>query len=149
MAALVSATDRDGTLACKKTLHASFIYQRQGPALAQGLVPNNLTCREITRISSIVYFLPLFRQSLSQYNCRPRSSGHKYLLYGYNTKKCIRSAFLASVPTLVDGSDTDNGCTGTTWDNGWAVAQVAVQVSQVRKAYEACGTYDCVPSECY
>jgi hypothetical protein len=26
MAALVLATDRDGTLACKKTLHASFIY---------------------------------------------------------------------------------------------------------------------------
>jgi hypothetical protein len=41
MAALVSATDRDGTLACKKTLHASFIYQRQGLALAQGLVSNN------------------------------------------------------------------------------------------------------------
>jgi hypothetical protein len=53
MAALVSATDRDGTLACKETLYASFIYQRQGPALAQGLVPNikilreNVTCRKI------------------------------------------------------------------------------------------------------
>jgi hypothetical protein len=41
MVALVLATDRDGTLACKKTLYASFIYQRQGPVLVQGLVSNN------------------------------------------------------------------------------------------------------------
>jgi hypothetical protein len=46
MVALMSATDRDETLAYKKTLHASFIYQRQGLALAQGLVSNTMATIE-------------------------------------------------------------------------------------------------------
>jgi hypothetical protein len=41
------------------------------------------------------------------------------------------------VPTSVGGSDTDSGCTGTTWDSDWVEGQVIVPRSQVRKAYEA------------
>jgi hypothetical protein len=64
MVALVSATDRDRTLAYKKTLHASFIYQRQGPALAQGLVPNNcLSSLEGLVLKALSYLYKLVYRS--------------------------------------------------------------------------------------